>query len=94
MVNLFPFFFVDLQTILFTMKKLQFKTNINCGNCVAKVTPFLNEIKGIDKWEVKTDQPDKMLVVEGEVNEVELVEAVKNAGFNIEPKKGFFGKFF
>jgi hypothetical protein len=27
------------------MKTLKFKTNINCGGCLAKVTPFLNEEK-------------------------------------------------
>ena len=31
------------------MEKLKFKTNINCGGCVAKVTPFLNAETSIDK---------------------------------------------
>ena len=28
-------------------KTFTFKTNINCGGCIAKVTPFLDEVKGI-----------------------------------------------
>ncbi len=29
------------------METLKFKTNINCGGCVAKVTPELNATEGI-----------------------------------------------
>ena len=65
------------------MKKLQFKTNINCGNCVRAVTGFLNEVEGIDKWEVDTDNPDKILTVEGEhIESGAVVEAVEDAGFD------------
>ena len=28
------------------MKTVQFKTNINCGGCIAKATPTLNEVVG------------------------------------------------
>lgn len=30
--------------------KLKFKTNINCGGCIEKVTPFLNEVAGEGHW--------------------------------------------
>src|SRR5690606_29128046 len=33
----------------------QFKTNINCEACVAKVTPTLNNVEGISHWEVNTN---------------------------------------
>lgn len=65
--------------------KLQFKTNINCGNCVRTVTGFLNEVKGIERWEVDTNNPDKILTVEGEeVTADEVIEAVEEAGFDIQ----------
>jgi len=48
------------------MATLQFKTNINCGGCIARVTPRLNEVKGISSWKVDTDNPDKILTVETE----------------------------
>jgi copper chaperone len=48
------------------MEKLQFKTNINCGNCVSKVTPFLNQVEEIENWKVDTSIPEKILTVEGE----------------------------
>lgn len=45
------------------MEKYQFKTNINCGECVAQVTPHLNSVKGIEKWEVNTENLDRILTV-------------------------------
>jgi len=70
------------------MSTLQFKTNINCGGCVARVTPRLNGTKGIISWKVDIDNPDKILTVETETLDNEnIVEAVKKVGFNIEPLK-------
>jgi copper chaperone len=70
------------------MSTLQFKTNINCGGCVARVTPRLNETKGILSWKVDTDNPDKILTVETEtLGSENIIEVVKKVGFNIEPLK-------
>ena len=70
------------------MDTLKFKTNINCGGCVATVTPFLNKEKSIEKWQVDTTNPNKILTVEGSaVNEEEVIEAIVKAGFKIEPLK-------
>ncbi len=67
--------------------KLKFKTNINCGNCIRSVSGFLNEIENIS-WEVDTTTPDKILTVEGEnLNKKEIVDAVENAGFDINELK-------
>ena len=30
------------------MKTIKFKTNINCGGCISKVTPFLNKQEGVE----------------------------------------------
>lgn len=67
------------------MKVLQFKTNINCNNCVRAVTNFLNDVEGVESWQVDIDNPDKILTVEGEeVTVEEVIEAVEDAGFDIE----------
>lgn len=67
------------------MNILQFKTNINCANCVAKVTPFLNKKEGIASWRVDTDNPDKILTVETESLTAEDIEKViKRTGFVAE----------
>lgn len=67
------------------METLQFKTNINCSGCVAKVTPGLNETEGIAQWNVDTNNPDKILTVKTEAAlKEQVIEVVKKAGFKIE----------
>lgn len=62
--------------------KLQFKTNINCQNCVRAVSGFLNEVESIARWEVDTTNPEKILTVEGDtVAAEEVLEAIEEAGF-------------
>ncbi|HET8962888.1 MAG TPA: cation transporter [Chitinophagales bacterium] len=64
--------------------KYQFSTTINCGGCVKAVSAFINEVSGIDKWEVDTNNPQKILTVEGNVPVNSIIEAVKSAGFSID----------
>ena len=67
--------------------KYTFKTNINCGGCIASVTPALNQLDEIESWSVDTENPDKILSVEleDEADPTSILEAVTNAGFRIEP---------
>lgn len=66
-------------------KTKQFKTNINCSGCVAKVTPYLNPLLGENKWEVDTANKDKILTITtDDLDEETLVKQVTNAGFKIE----------
>ncbi|RMG68336.1 MAG: copper chaperone [Bacteroidetes bacterium] len=73
-----------------------FKTNINCGGCIATVTPFMEKATGITSWAVDTNNPEKILTVETDcLNEAEVMAVVQEAGFQIEPKKkGLLGKLF
>jgi len=67
------------------METLKFKTNINCGGCVSKVTPFLNQQKGVESWEVDTANPDKILTIESDGTTEEDVRAtLQNVGFKAE----------
>ena len=67
------------------MKILKFKTTINCNSCIKSVTPFLNELDNIDRWKVDTENPDKILEIELEDDNKEIIiETVKKAGFEIE----------
>lgn len=66
------------------METLVFKTNINCGNCVAKVTPFFNENAAIQSWAVDTQNPDKILTIQGQVTENQVIELVQKAGFQVK----------
>jgi len=67
------------------MSTYKFKTNINCGSCIKTVTPFLNELDNVDAWKVDTENPDKILTVElDDENISSVVDAVKKAGYKIE----------
>ena len=66
------------------MKVLKFKTNINCSNCVRSVSGFLDELKSIQQWHVDTEDPRKVLTVEGaDIRSGEVIAAVEEAGFEI-----------
>jgi len=66
-------------------KNLQFKTNINCGGCLAKVAPFLNNADGIGHWEVDTSNKDKILSVHSDgITKEEVIQKVQEAGYKIE----------
>lgn len=61
---------------------LRFKTSINCGSCIKAVTPFLEDVLGIQQWEVDTNNPDKILTVQSAgATADEVLSAVKKAGF-------------
>ena len=65
------------------MKKLQFKTNIQCSNWLSKVSPKLNEQTGIHTWQVDLQDPNRTLTVETETLEPEDIrKAVLKAGFS------------
>lgn len=67
------------------METLKFKTNVNCGGCIATVTPHLNQVKGILKWSVDTTNPMKILTVEtSELDPDVIVETLKNAGYKAD----------
>jgi copper chaperone len=70
------------------MTTLQFNTNINCGNCIKSVTPFLNALESIEAWEVDTDNPEMVLTVNTEETaatvEAAVLDALQKAGFKAE----------
>lgn len=63
----------------------EFKTDINCGHCLSKVSEVLNSAEGICHWDVKTQNEDHILSVHSKgITRQEIIHSVKNAGFNIE----------
>lgn len=66
------------------METKQFKTNIMCSSCIAKVTPVLNETFGENNWKVDTQNPNKILTVSTSNNENDIVKAVEKAGYKAE----------
>lgn len=68
------------------MNTLKFKTNLKCSGCVTTVAPKLDEIKGIEKWDVDLTSPEKTLSVEGNVLPEEIEKAFEKAGYKAEPQ--------
>ena len=67
------------------MNTYLFKTSINCGGCLARVKPSLDNEKRIVSWEVDLDDPDRKLkVVTGECKPSDIIDIVDNLGFEIE----------
>jgi copper chaperone len=69
------------------MDALTFKTNIKCAGCIAKATPFLDQVAGKDNWEVDITNPDKILRIETDdaVSASDVIKAVTDAGYKAEP---------
>lgn len=64
------------------MKTLKFKTNIQCSNCLAKVTPKLNEQSDIESWNVDLQDPERTLTVNtANLGPEAIKKAVLKAGF-------------
>lgn len=68
------------------METLKFKTNINCGGCIAAVTPTLNTLEGVNKWEVDTTTSNKILSIQTEngLTANEVVESLKKRGYQAQ----------
>jgi copper chaperone len=67
------------------MNTLKFKTNVNCGGCIATVTPHLDQLEGVVKWSVDTSNPLKVLTVETSGLDADvIVETLKNAGYKAD----------
>jgi hypothetical protein len=60
--------------------KHQFRTNLNCQNCVAAVRPHL-DAAGLRSWDVNTADPNKILSVDGDPAAAR--RAVQAAGFAV-----------
>ena len=66
------------------MKTMRFRTNLNCGSCVAAVTPLLDGEAAIERWHVDTQSPEKTLTVAGDgVTEDRVRSLVGQAGFRV-----------
>ncbi|MEM6764985.1 MAG: heavy-metal-associated domain-containing protein [Bacteroidota bacterium] len=67
----------------------KYTSNINCGGCIASVTPVLDEISTIQSWSVDTDHKQKVLTIEAEkLDEHMLKEKLAEIGFQLKPFKG------
>ena len=69
------------------MKTLHFHTTLKCSGCVAAVTPKLEGIRGLNKWEALVDAPDYNFTADVDSDEVsnDIIDAFKKAGYEARP---------
>lgn len=68
------------------METKNYRTNIKCEGCIAKVTPVLNQLAGTNNWKVDIDSPEKKLtLLNPGVKENELMDQLKKLGYGAEP---------
>ncbi|AKP50709.1 heavy-metal-associated domain-containing protein [Cyclobacterium amurskyense] len=64
-------------------KQIKLKTNVKCGACVTAISPAMNGLAA-SHWEVDLQSPDRILTVEGDVNETEIKAALEKSGYKGE----------
>ena len=68
------------------MEQLKFKTSLKCDGCIAAIKPGIEQIQGIESWNVDLASPDKVLSISSSrpVSD-EVISAVKKTGYLISP---------
>jgi len=78
------------------MAQLIFKTNMHCEGCVASVNNAMEKLDGITSWHADLNDKNHLLLVEADESKTEeIIHAVSDAGYSIEPvekkkKKSWF----
>lgn len=65
------------------MKYQQLKTNVKCGACVATITPEMDKLSA-ESWSVDLTHPDRILTVEGNLEEEAVLHALEKSGYKGE----------
>ncbi len=79
------------------MRTYQFKTNINCGGCLDKVSSYLDNAQEIFQWQVDTAAQDNVLTVTGNdtLASKDIVDIINLAGLSAKPvRKNVLSKIF
>lgn len=62
----------------------RYKTDLHCGACVAKVSPLLDAVPDVRKWNADTSGPQTVLTVEGDGITADRVAAlIQPAGYHV-----------
>ena len=68
------------------MKTYTFKTNLKCSGCVSALMPFMNQLKGVQQWDIDLEDKKKTLnvVADESLDETEIIATVSKAGYKAE----------
>jgi len=71
------------------MKTLRFKTNLKCAGCMYAIKPYMDEIEGIQSWDVDLKSPNKIVEVETNTADPQdirkaIEKGISQAGYTVE----------
>lgn len=66
------------------MNTYRFKTTLKCSGCVAKLTPYLNEVLVQGEWSADMASPLKIITVTTDLPAEKVIEVIRTAGFKAE----------
>jgi len=61
----------------------KFTTNINCGKCMMAVTPYMEQVEGLQSWDVDLKSSERTLTIRGNAEKAHLAEALSKAGYTL-----------
>jgi copper chaperone len=67
------------------MEHIRLKTSVKCNGCIATVTPFLDNLKGLENWNVDLNDPQRILTADlSGIGADDVIAALKKAGHTAE----------
>jgi copper chaperone len=67
------------------MERIRLKTSVKCNGCIATVTPFLDNLEGVESWSVDLTDPQRILAAEiSGISAEDVMAALHKAGFKAE----------
>lgn len=67
------------------MEHIRLKTSIKCNGCIATVTPFLDNLKGLENWHVDLSDPLRILTADlSGIGAEDVIAVLHKAGYTAE----------
>jgi len=82
--NIFSKYFVKNKEII-DMKENYEIPDMTCQHCINTIESTLNKIQGVEK--VNISLKDKLVQIDGEYDESEMINAIQKAGYSIKKKE-------
>lgn len=66
------------------METKKFKTNAACSGCAVKIGKSMSRLVPESQYTIETSTPNKVLTVTSDLADNQIIQAVKEAGYNAE----------
>lgn len=63
------------------METKQFKTSAACGGCALRISKGLSKLVPESQFSIDIKSSDKVLTITSDLTDVQIIEAVKDAGY-------------